>query len=71
MKEIKTILNKASRNGYLDGFDFAILIQNLLISESGYVLDTGNWENVNAEVALGLVKRIKKHPFLWKLFMVG
>ena len=64
------ILDKAEIQGYLNGFEFSILIHNLLISENGYVLDTGNWENVNAEVALRLVKKIKKHPILWKHFFM-
>lgn len=64
------ILDKAETHGYLNGFEFSILIQNLLISENGYVIDTGNWENVNAEVALRLVEKIKKHPILWKHFFM-
>lgn len=64
------ILDKAEAQGYLNGFEFSILIQKLLISENGYVIDTGNWENVNAEVALRLVKKIKKHPILWKHFFM-
>lgn len=64
------ILNKAETQGYLNGYDFSILIQNLLISEHGYVIDTGNWENVNAEVALRLVEKVRKHPRLWKLFFM-
>lgn len=64
------ILDNAEIQGYLNGYDFSILIQNLLISENGYVIDTGNWENVNAEVALRLVKKIKKHPILWKHFFM-
>lgn len=68
----KEILNKAYQQGWLSGFDFSILIQDMTISENGYVIDTGNWENVNAEVALRLAEQIKKHPFLWKLlFMVA
>lgn len=68
----KEILNKAYQQGWLSGFDFSILIQDMTISENGYVLDTGNWENVNAEIALRLAEQIKKHPFLWKLlFMVA
>lgn len=67
----KEILNKAYQQGWLSGFDFSILIQDMTISENGYVIDTGNWENVNAEVALRLVEQIKKHPFLWKLFFHG
>ena len=62
------ILDNAEIQGYLNGFEFSILIHNLLISENGYVIDTGNWENVNAEVALRLVEKIKKHPILWKHF---
>lgn len=64
------ILDNAEIQGYLNGFEFSILIQNLLISENGYVIDTGNWENVNAEVALRLVEKIKKHPILWKYFFM-
>ena len=64
------ILDNAETQGYLNGFEFSILIHNLLISENGYVIDTGSWENVNAEVALRLVEKIRKHPILWKLFFM-
>lgn len=68
----KELLQKANRQGWLDGFDFSVLMQRLLISENGYVIDTGDWENVNAEVALRLADNIKKHPLIWKLlFMVA
>ena len=66
----KKILNKAYQQGWLSGFDFSIFIQDATISEGGYVLDTGNWENVNAEVALRLTEQIKKHPIIWKLFFM-
>ena len=66
----KEILNKAYQQGWLSGFDFSLLIQEMTISENGYVIDTGNWENVNAEVALRLAKQIKKHPIIWKLFFM-
>jgi len=68
--EVKDILEKAYKQGRLNGFDFAIFMQNLLISKDEYVIDTGNWENVNAEVAACLAERIKKHPILWKLFFM-
>ena len=64
------ILDNAEIQGYLNGHDFSILVHNLLISENGYVIDTGSWENVNAEVALRLVEKIKKHPILWKYFFM-
>lgn len=66
----KEILNKAYQQGWLSGYDLSLLIQNMTISENGYVIDTGNWENVNAEVALRLAEQIKKHSILWKLFFM-
>ena len=66
----KEILNKAYNQRWLSGFDFSLLIQDMTISENGYVIDTGNWENVNAEVALRLAEQIKKHPIIWKLFFM-
>lgn len=66
----KGMLTKANIEGYLSGFDFSVFMQNVLISEDGYVIDTGNYENVNAEVALRLAEKIKKHPLLWKLFFM-
>ena len=66
----KKILNKAYHQGWLSGFDFSLFIQDMTISENGYVIDTGNWENVNAEVALRLAEQIKKHPIIWKLFFM-
>lgn len=66
----KKSLEKAYQQGWLSGFDFSVLIQDLTISETGYVIDTGNWESVNAVVALELVEKIKKHPIIWKLFFM-
>ena len=71
-EKIEKISDKANRQAYLDGFDFSILMQNLLVSPTGYVMDTGNWENANREIALSLLERIKKHPIIWKLlYMVA
>lgn len=70
-KEIlEEILDKAKEQGWLSGFDFSVLIQNFLISKNGYVIGTGNYENVNAEVALRLEEKIKRHPLLWKWFFM-
>ena len=68
--KIASIIKKAESQTYLDGFDFSILMQNLLVSPTGYVMDTGNWENANREIALMLFQRIKNHPILWKLFFM-
>lgn len=66
----ETILKRADREGWLSGFDFSVLMQEFLVSEDGYVIDTGNYENVNAEIALRLAKKIKKHPKLWQWFFM-
>ena len=50
---------------------FSRFIQNCLISEHGYIVDTGNYETVNLELMDRLNERIEKHPILWKFFMVG
>ena len=68
MKE--KIIYKAYKQGWLSGFDFSVLMHRLLISEDGYVIDTGNYENVNAEIALRLAEKIKQHPKLWKWFFM-
>lgn len=66
----ETILKRADREGWLSGFDFSVLMQEFLVSEDGYVIDTGNYENVNAEIALRLAEKIKKHPKLWEWFFM-
>lgn len=70
VERVKILKERACEQGWLSGLDFALLMQDLLISEGGYVIDTGNWENVNAEVALRLIDKIKSHPILWKLFFM-
>ena len=67
---VREILKKAEEQCWLSGFDFSILMQRLLVSENGYVIDTGNWENANAAVALYLWERVKRHPVLWELFFM-
>ncbi len=67
----RDILSKAENEGALSGKEFSLLMQELLVSPGGYVIDTGNWENVNAAVAVLLQERIRRHPILWRLFMVG
>ena len=68
--EITKLLKKTESQTYLGGFDFAILMQEFLVSPTGYVMVTGNWENANREIALMLFQRIKKHPHLWKWFFM-
>ena len=42
------------------------------ISENGYIIPTGNFENVNVELLRQLIERIQRHPRIWKkYFMLG
>lgn len=66
----REILNKAKVQGWLSGFDFSVLMQELLVSPNAYVIPTGNCENANAAVAQILVQRIRRHPLLWKWFFM-
>lgn len=65
-----SLLEKAYENGYLSDRDFSLLIQNLLISPGGYVIDTGSGEQVNAQVVMRLFDNIHRHPLLWKWFFM-
>lgn len=58
------------KRDYLTGYEFSIFMQNKLVSKDGYVIDTGNWENANAEIARLLDERVRKHPLIWKLFFM-
>ena len=69
-RDRKGTIEKAYSQGWLSGFDFSVLIQDFLISHDGYVIDTGNWENVNAVCAVSLAEKIRKHPLIWKLFFM-
>lgn len=70
MKIAKEILAKTEKQNFLNGLDFSVAIQDLLISEGGWVIDTGNYENANAECLIRLMNKIEKHPYLWKLFFM-
>lgn len=50
--------------------EFCLKIQKLFISENGYIIDTGNYQDVNSELIIRIEEKIKKHPILWKLFFM-
>lgn len=59
--------NEVYREG-MSGFDFSIAIQNLFIDKGVYLVDTGNYVNVNIELCRLIEMKIKKHPFIWNKF---
>lgn len=48
----------------------SLFFQGLFISKNGYVIDTGNFEDVNCVMMDRIQERVKKHPLLWKLFFM-
>ena len=69
-KTIKNLKEKYYNRPYITGFEFSIAIQDLLILEDGYVIDTGNYENVNCVILRELIRKIKKHPIIWSIFFM-
>lgn len=70
LKEIEKKFGKDDLFGYIDGYDFSLIMQDLLIPDGDYVVDTGNCENVNYFCTYGLIKRIKKYPLILRLFFI-
>lgn len=50
--------------------DFREKVQDLLMSKNGWVIGTGNHEDVNKEVFSRLEEKIKRHPILWAVFFM-
>lgn len=46
------------------------VIASLFVSDDGYVIDTGNYRDVNVAILETIIKNVQRHPILWKLFMV-
>lgn len=67
---IKSIISKARKEGYITNDEFTSCVSDLLISEDGYVTCCGSNAQVNAEILLLLKRKIEKHPLLWKLFFM-
>ena len=62
-----TMTNNDTFKEYLELSRF---IQALFISDNGYVIDTGNFQDVNRKIIYGIFENVKKNPKLWKRFMV-
>jgi len=66
-KDNVTLLEMAR---YQEDLDYIMQMQDLLISENGWTIDTGNYQQVNDVLLYRLKENIKKHPFLWKRFFM-
>lgn len=73
LKEVENRIDRETPGNILGNMtdeEFRLIMQTLLISEDGYVIDTGNYSNANYAVIYKLLYNIKKHPILWKLFFM-
>ena len=65
--ELAIIMDKATQTGAIDDTEFRKAIQNLFLKEDEYIIDTGNYANVNAEFILRLKGKNKElHKIFWK-----
>lgn len=66
-KELDAIMKKAYEIGVLTDSEFRKAIIDLFLEEYEYIIDTGNFENVNAEFVLRLQgKHRKLHKIFWE-----
>lgn len=66
-KELEEIMKKAYETGALTDTEFRKAITDLFLEEYEYIIDTGNFENVNAEFVLRLKgKHRKLHKIFWE-----
>lgn len=47
---------------------FSRFVQGAFISPTGWIIDTGNYQNVNKVLIEDIYYKIRKHPLIWKLF---
>lgn len=71
-KRLKRLKNQSNPKlvDYIELNEFSAFIHELLISEGGYVIEVGDCRNTNYICAHELLKRVKKHPLIWKLFFM-
>lgn len=47
---------------------FCIMFQDMYINDGDWVIDTGNYVNVNLPVMEKFAAQVKKHPIIFALF---
>ena len=62
--------SKPEENYFEEYLQLSRLIQSIFISDDGYVIDTGNFQTCNVAIVRDILERVKRHPILWKIFMV-
>ena len=71
LKRFNVAYNESGMEGIFSEYAaLSAFFQALIISDNGYVVDAGNFQTVNKEILENILNNVKKHPKLWKLFMV-
>lgn len=68
MNRIKADEEAGIVDNAIDGGEFCDMFHRLYITEGDWVIDTGNYANVNYPVMTKFVRQVRKHPFIFALF---
>jgi hypothetical protein len=70
MEDAMSKFDKAyfSNNLKEEYLQFSRFIQGAFISPTGWIIDTGNYQNVNKVLIEDIYYKIRKHPLIWKIF---
>lgn len=71
-KEVMERIKAGEEAGIVDnainGGEFCDMFHRLYIKKGDWVIDTGNYANVNYPVLTKLVRQVRKHPFIFAMF---
>lgn len=67
MERIKAGEEAGIVDNAIDGPEFCDMFHRLYIKKGDWVIDTGNYANVNYPVLTKFVRQVRKHPFIFAL----
>lgn len=67
LKSLREIDEK-HQGSFLNGMEFSDLFNEMFFHEGDWIIDTGNWENVNRAVMESFARKVADHPLLFQLF---
>lgn len=70
MNKFEEVYDEESPNIKEEYLQLSRFFQNLFISNEGWIIDTGSFQEVNYELLDLVYKKVNKHPLLWKLFFM-
>ena len=70
MNKFEEVYDKESPNIKEEYLQLSRFFQNLFISNEGWIIDTGSFQEANYELLDLVYEKVKKHSLLWKLFFM-